>query len=83
MMVSSACHSSPISPERVRQWTCSLASRLNRTECSVEHSGIFSGSPSGLPSELAACLNCSDSPKLGEDNILPNRCFVVGIDALE
>ena len=79
----SACRFSPISPERERQSICPLASRPDRMERSSEHSGIFSGSPEGLPNELAARLGCSDSPVLGDEGILPNRGFAFGNDALE
>ena len=79
----SACRFSPISPEREGKLTCSSASRSDRMERSSEHSGIFSGSPEGLPNELAARLGCSDSPVLGDEGILPNRGFAFGNDALE
>ena len=74
---------SPISSEVERELTCALASCPNRMECSSEHSGIISGSPEGLPNELAARLGCSDSPRLGDEGILPNRGFAFGNDALE
>ena len=79
----SACRFSPISPEREGKLTCSSASRSDRMERSSEHSGIFLGSPEGLPNELAARLGCSDSPRLGDEGILPNRRFAFGNDALE
>jgi len=77
--VSSIRCSSPISPKVEREWTYSLASRPSWMEHSLEHSRTFLGSPEGLLSKLAARLGCSDSPKLGEDSILPNRQFAVGL----
>ncbi len=74
---------SPISPKCEREWTCSLAGHPSWMERSSEHSGIISGSPEGLPNELAARLGCSDSPRLGDEGILPNRGFAFGNDALE
>jgi hypothetical protein len=73
--------SSPISPERERQLTCSLASRPNRMERSSEHSGLFSGSSFELPSGLTNCLSCTESPKLGGEGGLPNGRLAVGKDA--
>ncbi len=81
--VSSVRRFSPISSEVERELTCALASCPNRMECSSEHSGIFLGSPEGLPNKLMARLGSSDSPVLGEDGILPNRGFAFGNDALE